>query len=191
MEQVKRSESWLPVVGWEGFYEVSDLGWVRGLDRLIRHSQGGLKLWRGRVLKAGASSAGYLQVRLCRDGTVVTRTVHSLVLEAFAGPCPPGMESLHGRGGNQDNRWPENLRWGTRPENVADRIRDGGYATGSANHKAKLTEAIVITARRREAQGETSTALAREFGVSLSSMHAAIHGKTWRHVPFPEVTASA
>ncbi len=85
------AERWLPVVGLEGTYEVSDLGNVRSLDRTIGHGNRTRSAF-GCVLKPRIGTSGYPQVYL--DGK--TKSVHRLVLEAFVGRCPPGMECLHG-----------------------------------------------------------------------------------------------
>lgn len=90
------SEGWLPVVGYEGLYEVSDRGRVRSLDRIVKRGSGTVRL-RGRVLKAGIqrSSDGHQTggriVTLCRDGKRRTRLVHQLVVEAAVGTAitPP------------------------------------------------------------------------------------------------------
>lgn len=122
-------EAWKPVVGYEGMYEVSYLGRVRSVDRAIFQtgSRPCFKTRHGKMMSIfPMKSTGYLCVRLCRDGRAVTRTVHSLVLEAFHGPCPEGMESLHGKGGQHDNSAP-NLHWGTRSENTLDQVRAGTH----------------------------------------------------------------
>ncbi len=113
-------EEWRPAVGWEGLYEVSDLGRVKSLDRYIS-AQG--RRYSCRLLKPG-NDGRYLFVILRKDGVSTNRKVHRLVLEAFEGPRPSGMEALHGPGGVHDNCWPESLHWGTRLENVRDLVRD-------------------------------------------------------------------
>lgn len=121
------TERWLPVVDWEGFYEVSDRGQVRSLDRRVPHRRGMMQL-RGRPLVLGLSTSGYPDVILSRDGKAVTFAVHTLVLCAFAGPRPPDQEACHGPAGKLINHWPENLRWDTRGENNLDQVRDGTHA---------------------------------------------------------------
>ena len=59
--------------------------------------------------------------------------IHQIVLEAFCGPCPDGMEVLHGNGIRTDNRL-SNLRYGTRSENNADSIRHGTHPHSSKTH---------------------------------------------------------
>ena len=115
-------ETWKPVVGFEGLYDVSDRGHVRSLRRMTPAG------WRGgRLLKTPPMKRGYLQCSLSKGGVTTKCYVHILVLTAFAEPCPPGKEACHGPGGLQDNRWPENLRWDTHPNNNRDMIRDGTH----------------------------------------------------------------
>lgn len=172
------AERWLPVPGFEGFYEVSDQGRVRSLARQGTY---------GRTLKPVPDSHGYLTVTLSRSMERDRRWVHQLVLLAFSGPGSPDQQVRHGPGGKLDNRL-INLCYGTRAENERDKIRDGtfrhggGTYRGEGHHQAKLTAAIVVECRRRAAAGEQKIALAREFGISQSAMNAAILGKTWSHI---------
>lgn len=129
-------ERWLPVPGWEGLYEVSDLGRVRSLDR-----PNGL---RGRVRVLSVGSHGYLDVGLCDGGVRRTRLVHRLVLEAFVGPCPEGQEACHADSDRTNNRL-SNLRWDTTKANAADRVAAGHARspTGQTHckHGHEFTEA--------------------------------------------------
>jgi hypothetical protein len=67
---------------------------------------------------------GYLRVNLTRDGENCPRLVHQLVLGAFVGPCPPGMEGCHYPDPDRRNCRLDNLRWGTHAENMRDAYRD-------------------------------------------------------------------
>jgi hypothetical protein len=103
-------------------YEVSDRGRVRSLSRYIRNPP---QLCGGRVLKPTPNKTGHLQIALSGPGGGRrTHRVHRLVLEAFVGPCPPGLMGCHGNGNPADNRL-ENLRWDTAKGNAADSIRHG------------------------------------------------------------------
>lgn len=114
-------EQWRPVVGFEGLYEVSNIGRVRSLDRQIGNGARGTRFMRGRLLSAKPGSKnGYLYVSVGNT----RRLVHRLVLEAFVGPCPEGMECCHNDSNRTNNRV-ENLRWGTRFDNCQD-IREAG-----------------------------------------------------------------
>lgn len=115
-------ERWLAVPGWEGLYEVSDRGGVRGLDRVDsrgRHCPGVL-------LAPFVDGVGRHQVTLTREGRRSLYRVHRLVLEAFVGPAPAGTEACHGNGQPGDNRL-GNLRWDTSSENEFDKVRHGTH----------------------------------------------------------------
>lgn len=166
-------ERWLPVLGYEDRYMVSSRGNVLSLPREVHVGR-----WRGGPLKLTLGT-GYPSVSLSRDGHVESRNVHVLVLEAFDGPRPAGCEALHGPGGPLDNRWPENLRWGTPAENAGDRLRDGTHQRGEKQWGHKLTAGQVLDIRARNAAGESYRVLADEFGVSVSGIMLCVTRRTW------------
>lgn len=186
------TERWLPVPGYEGLYEVSDLGRVRSLDREITdflpegryRTRPGRRVRRlkGRMLKpyiGKGSSWNYPVVGLLRDGVEKSRLVHHLVLEAFIGPRPEGQEARHGPAGKTDASL-ANLCWGTRAENIADRLRDGQDNNGERGGRAKLTWEAIEDIRRRVAAGETQRSVARRYGVTFQNISIIVSGKTWR-----------
>lgn len=116
-------ERWAPVPGFPN-YEVSDFGRVRSLDHTVWGGpRVGFYLKRGRLLRPGTGPNGYPTVVLGRGNT---RTVHSLVAEAFIGPCPERQEVRHG---DRDRTNPklDNLCYGTRKQNVQDAIAHGTH----------------------------------------------------------------
>ena len=118
-------ETWRPVVGCEGVYEVSDLGKVRSLPRIGR-GRWGQRHYPGQMMSITVGDDGYPRVNLVRDGTKVHVLVHRLVMEAFAGPCPPGEETRH-QDGNHGHIARTNLEYGTQSENNYDRVRHGTH----------------------------------------------------------------
>lgn len=116
------AERWLPVVGYEGRYEVSDLGRVKSVARTDCYGRRRAE----RFLRPRVGARGHLSVALYADGIRDGYQVHSLVLAAFVGRCPEGMEGCHWNDIPADNRL-ENLRWDTRSANVADRVRNGKH----------------------------------------------------------------
>lgn len=114
-------ERWLPIPGHDG-YEVSSLGQVRSVDRIVPHPRSGQLTLRGRMLKISiaGSHRGYPTVHLGQDNT---RTVHTLMALAFLGP-PEGRQVRHLNGDPHDNRL-ENLAYGTVEDNMADMVRHG------------------------------------------------------------------
>jgi hypothetical protein len=116
-------EEWRDVPQFEGMYAVSSRGRVRSLPR---HSGARPSPVGERLLKLSPGPTGYLRVILRRENRSFTVKVHHLVLMAFVGPRPDGMEGLHGNGDELDNRL-ENLRWGTKSENMRDQVRHGTH----------------------------------------------------------------
>lgn len=112
-------ERWLSVVGYEGQYEVSDLGRVRSLDRVIWDRNGRCVRLRGKLIKPGRTGN---RVTVALNGK--SFYVHNLVLIAFVGPCPPGKECCHNTTDSTDNCL-SNIRWGTRQDNMFDRGKQG------------------------------------------------------------------
>ena len=113
---VKNSETWKAVVGFEGIYEVSDHGRVRRVAPSVNGHQPGLK-------KLFTEDRGYKQTALYDRGRMRQVMVHVLVLEAFIGPRPPGMQGCH-YDDNPSNNHLSNLRWDTPSANGYDRARN-------------------------------------------------------------------
>ncbi|ATN90865.1 HNH endonuclease [Gordonia phage Lysidious] len=130
------SEQWLPVPGWDGFYEVSDQGRIRSVDRVIRRGNGSPQHIGPRILAANPRPSGHLCVRLYRNGRGVGMDVHTAVLTAFVGPRPDGHEACHSNGDATDNRL-TNLRWDTRSENNFDRVRHGTHNNSTKTRCAR------------------------------------------------------
>lgn len=174
-------ERWLPVVEYEGLYEVSDQGRIRGVDRYIGHPKGGVRLWRGRMLKQTVMSNGYFEVSLCKEGARTVRTVHSVVCEAFHGPAPTGYWAAHENGQKFDCR-AQNLSWKTVADNQADKKRHGTQVCGEAHYAAKLTEKAVHRARALYTAGYTQKRIAGLLGVTRRTIGRAVSGQAWAHV---------
>lgn len=112
------------MVGYEGWYEVSNHGRVRSLPREVIYTDGRRARRRGKLISAGPNHSGHLQLRLYRGGDKRTIRVHVLVLEAFVGPRTEGMVACH-NDGNPSNNLVANLRWDTMAANMADKKRHG------------------------------------------------------------------
>ncbi len=106
------------------------------------------------------------------NGKKVKLAIHTAVLLAFVGPCPPGLECRH-LDGNQSNNTRGNLAWGTKKENAADKLRHG------VDGNAKLTE-IQVRAIRASAQNVSQ--LAEQYGVTIDSIYNILARRTWTHL---------
>lgn len=179
-------ERWLPVVGYEGLYEVSDCGRVRVLDRMVSRHHTGPYLKRGHLLTPqpirGPRQCGHLKVVLYKGAVLKTHQIHRAVLEAFVGPCPSGMECRH-LDGDARNNLLENLRWGTPRENREDQHRHGTSNRGERNRWSSLTAEQVREIRRLRGEGIYQKDVAKLFGVTRKAIHAIDRGKTWGWLP--------
>lgn len=108
--------------------------------------------------------------------------LHRLVLETFVGPCPEGMECRHFPDRNPANNRLENLQWGTKKENAADRKVHGTDRLGERNNKAKFTADQIKTMRQEYAEGMAIIALARKYKVAFNAMWSIIRRVTWKHI---------
>lgn len=175
-------EIWKPVVGYESLYSVSSLGRVRSEERLVVRSGGNNYLQKARIMKPGAGvKSRYLSLALSNKGETRTHYAHHLVLAAFVGPMAPGQEACH-CDGNRTNNAEDNLRWGTRKENHADKNLHGTSPIGERHPMAKLSEKQVLALRSRRNEGASFTDLSNEFGVTRMTAHRAATGTSWSHI---------
>lgn len=172
-------ETWKAAPGYEGLYEVSDLGRVRRL--IYVNKQTCRRYDEPRIIKLSNNHPWYLTVTLSKSSKHRTFRVHSLVLLTFVGPRPAKEHGCHINGQPHDNRL-ANLRWAPQTQNEADKVRHGTVPYGTKSGTAKLSDAIVADMKRRMAAGVKDRVLAEEAGVEVSTVRLIRWGKTWRHV---------
>ena len=133
---------WKDVVGYEGLYEVSDTGVVRSNLRILYYKDA-LHVHSSKVLKPDENRSyknkdrvTSLRVTLSKDNIQRRFMVHQLVMGAFIGPCPKGMEIAHNDGNPYNNR-PENLRYTSHSDNEMDKIEHGSMRYGRVHHNHK------------------------------------------------------
>jgi hypothetical protein len=160
------SERWLPIVGYEGLYEVSDQGRVR-------------RVRDGRLHHFGRSK-GYFNVTLTKDKQLRTFTVHRLMAIAFHG-IQHGKVIRH-MDGNMYNNTIDNLAWGTAQDNADDRERHGTVARGIKIPHAKRTPELVKLIKELSAQGKGPSEIGRIVGLNKARVHEITSGKIWAHI---------
>lgn len=172
----ERLEQWRPVVGYEGRYEVSDQGRVRSLQVTLKCAHL-TRTFPGKVLKAWDNGTGALIVSMIGK----THTVHKLVAAAFIGPRPEGTEVAH-NDGNATNNAVSNLRYATKHENEADKVRHGTATRGERCPWAKLTAEQVAEIRSLSESGARQKDIAAMYGVSTATVHGIKAGRKWKHL---------
>jgi hypothetical protein len=172
-EVISMKEIWKPIPSFPE-YEASNLGRIRSW----RKGRGGEI---PRIINPIASPKGKLRVFIRNEGVQHTCQVHRLVLEAFVGPCPEGLQACH-YDDNSANNTLENLRWDTKEANLLDGIRNGRIRKGEDNGASVLTEEQVLEIRQRCHNGETDKAIALSLGTSISCITAVRRGRNWKHI---------
>lgn len=166
------NEVWKPT--YHPNYHVSNLGRVKSFHR---HPE-------GRILTLQyQSSGGYPAVIFWTNYRFRRHTVHRLVVEAFLGPIPAGMQVMHLDDDPRNARL-DNLRIGSPLDNVQDMHVKGRArkARGDRSGKAKLREAYIPDIRRRLSTGEARWRIGRDYGVTVSAIKRVADGSAWAHV---------
>lgn len=182
---MSEKETWKPVVGFEGLYEVSDLGRVRSLDRIVK--QWNRHAWIEReflgVILKPRSLNGYASYILYKEGENRSATGHVLVAEAFIGPRPSGFQVCHYNGVRNDNRL-DNLRYDTPKANSQDTIRHGRQVRpqGEKHGMSKFTAHEVELMRKYSAKGVSQTDIACMFNTAQGTVSAIVRKKSWAHI---------
>lgn len=169
-------ETWMPVVGWESFYSVSDSGLVRSERRVTRSGPRG-----GRVLTPWYSHSGYKMVTLSVPSRHWGVAVHRLVATAFLGEIPTGYEVNHINGIKTDNSL-SNLEIVTPEQNRQHASDTGLILRGEAHPLSRVTEADVL-AIRELAKTISQTAIAKMYGLHRRSISDIVTGGSWHRLP--------
>lgn len=174
-------ERWLPVIGYEDCYLISDKG---RLVRISGHGNAKTPCWKIRI---PAIKYGYTNYHLCKNGVRRYHRAHKMVWEAFRGPIPKGKELNH-IDSDRANPALSNLELMTRSENAAYAFSHNGRpptnnpSPGSRNGSAKLTEADIPKIFAMREDGMYQYQIAETFGVSQPMIGNVLRRKNWRHV---------
>lgn len=118
-------EIWKPIAGYEGHYEVSNLGNIKSLNK--RH--------KGNLLAPQRNHKGYLRVNLWKNNKKKIRMIHRLVAEAFL-LNPNNYKQINHKDGNKENNCITNLEWCTAKHNMEHAYKSG-LNKGTRNHPRK------------------------------------------------------
>lgn len=179
MTCIAHGEEWRPVVGFEGYYEVSNLGNVRSVDKTTRDG----RFWKGREIKKHRAGQGYLRAVLCVDGMSHHLYIHRLVAEAFV-LNPDNKPEVNHKDGNKHNNVVSNLEWVTKSENGLHSYRELGRkpsrnALGKPSPRRKFT---VNQVREIRKDRRFNKDIAKDYGVSDSTIAAIKRRKNYRDV---------
>ena len=169
-------EIWKDIKGYEGKYQVSSIGRVQSLDRIIIGKNGGKYFHNGKVLSPETDKDGYKRLSLCKKH----KTVHRLVAEAFIDNPLNKKEVNHKNCIKSDNRI-ENLEWSTRKENLQHSYDNGLKRQGENSGASKLKEADIKYIRENYPK-LSQQKLANMFNVTRPCIGYIIRNQTWTHI---------
>lgn len=174
------NEIWKDVSGYEGYYQVSNLGRVRSLPRRVNAAYSATKLMSGKLLKPRYCKNGYYYVCLYGLGIQKNITVHSLVANAFLGDRPNGLDVNH-IDGDKSNNSCTNLEYSSRSQNIRHALDTGlcHSRIGDNHHASKLSSKDIPAIRYRLAMGHSQLSIARDYGVSQTVIGDISRGVTW------------
>ena len=138
-------EIWKPIKGYEGLYEVSNIGRVKSLPKTVEQYYG-YKITNERILKQSPDRKGYMMAWLYKNKKRNTVKVHRLVANAFI-PNPDNKPQIDHINTVKDDNRVCNLRWCTEKENSNNPIsykRNSESKFGCKNHHAKSVEQYAI-----------------------------------------------
>jgi hypothetical protein len=164
-------EIWRDIEGYEGLYQVSNMGRVKSLERNVVKGKGGLYKIEEKILKSGKHSGGYLYVCLYNEGKIKYYTIHRLVANAFI-PNPNNFPQVNHKDEDKTNNRVENLEW-------CDRKYNCNY--GTHNERMAKSRSKPVLQFTKEGyfikKWESAKEVERELGISNSNITACCKGK--------------
>lgn len=193
-----KTEIWKDVVGYEGLYQVSNLGNVRSVDHVVQIKRGEQEfkaLHKGKQLTPLIRQHGYLGVQLYGRGGHATRnlrtcSIHRLVAEAFI-PNPNGYEEVNHLDETRTNNCVDNLEWcnhvqnsnyGTRPQRIGNMFRNNKNRSKAIAQYTQSGELVCIYPSLHEADrnGYAAGNICRCAKNDPKYQHA--YGYIWKYV---------
>ncbi len=174
-------ERWVDIAGYEGFYQISDLGNIKSLGRMSPHNLGGERFLPERILKVNPDADGYVRSVLWHPKKKPKGfAVHRLVCQAFL-PNPENKKHVNHKNMIRHDNSLDNLEWCTASENNIHAFKNGRKAiSGEGRHTSKLNNEDVFNILNLGKNGFPIRKLAKMFNVSTGPINAILHFKTWK-----------
>jgi len=175
-------EEWAAIEGFEGLYEISDLGRVRSIDRIQINSKGIQRRDKGRILTLVDRGNDYLFVSLSKNNKKHNFSVHTGVAQAFI-PNPENRPQVNHKDGDKRNNVKTNLEWATAQENSIHAFENNLRISvkGESHGGNKLTEMQVLEIRRMSTNSSHQS-IADMFDVSRSAVSKIVRRDMWKHI---------
>ena len=166
------AEIWKPIAGFEGYYEVSNRGRIRSVDRIVTMKNGRKRLTQGKMLKPFVynGDGNYTGVVLSKDGNHRKHSIHRLVAQAFV-PNPNNLPEVNHKDENKTNNCAENLEW-------CDRKYNNTYGTAKVRAAVTQGKPVLQLKDGRIVNAWPTEGLAAQFtGASQGGISACCRGE--------------
>lgn len=175
-------EIWKDIEGYDGKYQVSNLGNVKSCGRTLNGINGSTKYKKESFLTANTDPTGYLSVMVCVDYKFKRLAVHRLVAQAFV-PNLENKKYVNHIDGNKLNNNSENLEWVTAKENTQHALKLNLILTGENCNKSILKSEDVLKIRKLHELKVKRKEITKMFPqVSPTTIRDVIFNKTWKQL---------
>jgi predicted GNAT superfamily acetyltransferase len=175
-------EIWKNIQGYEGLYQVSNLGRIKSLEKTVTISYGTKRFQKEKILKQGKNKSGYFFVILSKDGVNKNFKVHRLVAMQFIDNHFFEKTVNHINGIKSDNNV-KNLEWVSYSENMRHAY-ENNLINAKKNEKHYRSKISLDVAKiiKYQTIGEKASDIAKKMNLSKSVVHGIKSGRTWKNI---------
>lgn len=145
-----KKEIWKDIQGYEGLYQISNLGRIKSLERDIIYSNGKIQHYKGKILTPNSDKDDYKTIKLCKNGIIKRYLVHRLIAITFI-PNPDNLPCVNHKDENKQNNNIENLEWcsvaynncyGSRLEKLSSKMK-GRKVSEETKQKIRVSKKLI------------------------------------------------
>lgn len=173
-------EIWKDIVGYEGYYQVSNKGRVKSLGR---KGSGCCLFDRIKKITKSKDKTHYDSFGLCINGKSKSFMIHRVIAIHFI-PNPESKKEVNHIDGNKSNNSISNLEWVTPSENIYHGLKLGimNTANGLTKPNVRFSRQDVVEIKKRIIKGDLGVNIAKDYGVNKVLIYNIKSGRTWKHI---------
>lgn len=179
-------EQWKDIPDYEGYYQVSDMGRVRCVDRTVIYKDGRVCYFKSKIMKQGTNLKGYKKVYFSKDCIQTSHQVHVLVMLAFVGVRPDPKIQVNHIDCDKSNNALANLEYCTQSHNQLHAFANGLISRkGEKGSRAKFKNSDIYEICFERMNGKSASLIAVERKVDAATIHKILKGVTYKGVARP------